>query len=224
MALNLVFLGPPGAGKGSIAEAIVKKYGLTHISTGELIRAEVAAKTALGKRLEKIINAGNLVSNGDAKSLVEKKVGELKKKGNFKGIIFDGYPRSLVQAEGFEELLDEFNEKISAVVYIGSSEEQIVKRLSARRHCPKCKKDYNMISGPPKLEGKCDTDGAKIVRRKDDEPETIKKRYRVFLEETAPVIGFFEKKGLLKKYDGNAPLQESIARAEKIVAPLFTKP
>jgi len=223
MVLNLIFLGPPGAGKGTVAQAVMDKYKLVQLSTGDLIRAEVSSGSELGKKLGEIINAGHLVGDDLVGEMLEK---DLKKKvssKSFHGVIFDGFPRTQVQAPMLEKILSEVGQKLTAVIYIESSKESVVKRLSSRWTCPVCKRVYNTVSLPSKKLGICDDDGAKLIQREDDKPETIAKRYDTFLEKTSPLIEYYEKKGLLHRYDGNIPPGPSIVAAEKIIKKIVKK-
>lgn len=218
MVLNLIFLGPPGAGKGTVAQAVMDKYKLVQVSTGDLLRAEIASGSNLGKKLAEVMNAGKLVSDDLVSEMLSR---DLKKKvadPNFNGVIFDGFPRTESQAPMLEKILKEFNQKLDAVIYIESSKESVVKRLSSRWTCEVCKKVYNTVSFPPKIDGVCDDDGAKLIQRDDDKPETIAKRYDTFIQKTSPLIKYYEGEGLLYKYDGNVPPAPSIAAAEKIIA------
>jgi len=218
MVLNLIFLGPPGAGKGTVAQAVMDKYKLVQVSTGDLLRAEVASGSELGKKLNEIMTSGALVGDDLVSQMLSK---DLKKKvanPNFHGIIFDGFPRTQAQAPMLENILAETNQKLTAVIYIESSKESVVKRLSSRWTCEKCKKVYNTVSLPSKKVGICDDDGANLIQREDDKPETIAKRYDTFIEKTSPLIKYYEGKGLLHKYDGNVPPAASIEAAEKIIA------
>lgn len=220
MILNLIFLGPPGAGKGSIAQAVGRKYGLVQVSTGDMIREEVASGSALGKKLAGILSSGELVSDAVTKKLLVKRLKALVASRKFSGFILDGFPRNVAQAKTLEKILSGLGQKLSAVIYIESSEENIVARLSARWQCPVCKKVYNTSSNPPKNHMKCDIEGSALFQRDDDKPETIRKRYKVFLEHTLPLADFYEKENLLKRYDGNVPLGESILLADAIVGKL----
>lgn len=217
MALNLIFLGPPGTGKGTVAQAVSGKYSLVQVSTGDLVRAEVAFGSALGKQLGEIINKGQLVSDGQISEMLEKKLASLVADKKFKGVILDGYPRTIPQADALEGILKKLNQKLDAVIYIESAKENIVKRLSSRWSCPKCKKVYNTLTVPPKKNGVCDNDGDKLMQRDDDRLETVGKRFDTFLEKTAPLIDYYKKKGILKSYDGNVPPGPSIASAEAII-------
>ncbi|MCX6804245.1 MAG: adenylate kinase [Candidatus Diapherotrites archaeon] len=218
MVLNLIFLGPPGAGKGTVAQAVMDKYKLVQISTGDLIRAEVAKGSDLGKKLSVIMSAGQLVSDSIVSEMLKSELSKLVSKKGFSGVVFDGFPRTIPQAEMLNGILLSHKQKLTSVIYIESSKEKVVARLSARWTCPKCKKVYNTLTMPPKKSGLCNDDNTALYQRDDDKPETISKRYDVFIEKTHPLIEFYEKKGLLKRYDGNVPPKESIAEAEKIIA------
>ncbi|MDD3083457.1 MAG: adenylate kinase [Candidatus ainarchaeum sp.] len=217
MVLNLIFLGPPGAGKGTVAQAVSKKYSLVQISTGDLIREEVSSGSELGKELGEIINRGELISDEQMAQMLELKLKELSSQENFNGVILDGFPRTVPQADELANIFGRIEQELKAVINIESSEENIVKRLSSRWTCSKCKKIYNTLSVPPKVEGKCDVDGADLFQRDDDKPETIKARLAQYNEKTAPLINYYKEKGLLKAYDGNVPPQESIEAAEKLI-------
>jgi len=217
MVLNLIFLGPPGAGKGTVAQAVMDKYKLTQVSTGDLIRAEMASGSKLGKELAEVVNKGHLVNDDQIAQMLEKDLKAKAAKKEFHGFILDGFPRTLPQAPMLDSILAKVSLKLDAVIYIESSKESVVKRLSSRWTCEKCKKVYNTLTMPSKKVGVCDDDGAKLIQRDDDKPETIAKRYDTFLEKTSPLIGYYEKKGLLKKYDGNVSPAASIAAAENII-------
>ncbi|MEK6958548.1 MAG: adenylate kinase [archaeon] len=218
MVLNLIFLGPPGAGKGTVAQAVADKYKLTQVSTGDLIRAEVASGSELGKKLKTIIDAGQLVTDDIVAEMLENKLKALSKKKTYGGAIFDGFPRTLGQAPMLDKILKDVKQKLDAVIYIESSEESVVKRLSSRWTCSKCKKVYNTITIPPKKKGVCDEDGAVLIQRDDDKPETIAKRYKVFIDQTSPLINHYDVQKILYRYDGNVPPQPSVEAAEAIIA------
>jgi len=220
MVLNLIFLGPPGAGKGTVAQAVMNKHGLVQISTGDLIRAEIASGSNLGKELSEVTNSGKLVSDSIVGEMFENELRKIILKSDFGGVVFDGFPRTLNQAEMLNGILSKLNQKLTAVIYIESSKENVVKRLSSRWTCPVCKKVYNTLTLPSRIIGVCDIDGAKLTQRADDKAETISKRFDVFINQTHPLIEYYEKKGLLKRYDGNVPPAESIVFAEKIISVL----
>ncbi|MDD3159735.1 MAG: adenylate kinase [Candidatus ainarchaeum sp.] len=217
MSLNLIFLGPPGAGKGTVAQAVIEKYNLFQISTGDLVREEVKKETTLGKEIENIINSGKLVNDDLISLMLETKLKQIIESKKYNGIILDGFPRTIPQADKLDEILKKINQKLDGVIYIESSEENIVKRLNGRWTCQKCKKVYNSLTIPEKNKGFCDDDNEKLIQRDDDKEETIRKRYQTFIEKTMPLIEYYSKKGLLKKYDGNVAPKQSIEKAiEKI--------
>jgi adenylate kinase len=218
MVLNLIFLGPPGAGKGSVAQAVSDKHGLLQVSTGALVREEVASGSELGKEMGEIINAGNLISDEQVNQMLEAKLRSLTTQ-DFKGFILDGFPRTIPQAEELENILQRINQKLNAVIYITSDEEAVVKRNSSRVMCRICNRVYNLVANPPP-NGKCEC-GGELYQREDEKEEVVRSRYQVYLEKTAPLIGFYKEKGLLKEYDGNVPLQESIDRGMKLVEELL---
>ena len=220
MVLNLIFMGPQGAGKGTVAQAVEEKYGLAPVSTGDLCRVEIASGSELGKEVATIINAGNLVSDEQIIKMLENKLKLLIAEENFKGFTLDGYPRNLSQAEDLEKTLIKLNQTLSAAIYIETSKENSLKRLSGRWTCKKCKKIYNELSIPPKVHGKCDVDGTDLYQRDDDKPDAIARRLEIYHTQTAPLIDYYKEKGLLKSYDGNCSPQESIERAIEVVEEL----
>ncbi len=208
--LNLVFLGPPGAGKGTQAERISERFGLKRITPGDILRKEVEMGTRLGKEAEGYMKRGELVPD----DLVLEIIGsELERVGQ--GFILDGFPRTVTQARGLERILESRKWPLHAVIFLDVPDEEIVRRLSARRVCPSCGAIYNMITSPPRNNETCDRCGAHLVRRGDDEPETIRKRLEVYTKETAPLIDYYEKKGLLIRIDGARSLDEVASLIEK---------
>lgn len=220
MVLNLIFLGPPGAGKGTVAQAVMSEYTLVQISTGDLVRAEIASGSKLGAELAEVINKGQLVEDNLIGQMFENYLKEKISSPSFNGFILDGFPRTIPQADMLKNILSKLGQKLNAVIYIESSKESVVTRLSSRWTCEKCKKVYNTVSLKPKVEGVCDIDGAKLIQRDDDKPQTIAKRYDVFLEKTLPLINYYENEKILFKYDGNVPPKPSIEEAKKIIKSL----
>ena len=198
--MKLVLLGKPGSGKGTIAEMLMDKFKIPHISTGDLIRDNIRNKTEWGKRLEKY--GSGFIPDELALELIHDRLSE----GDCKeGFILDGFPRTLLQAESFDV-------KIDKVVDLDVSDETLIKRISNRRSCTKCGEVYNLITLPPKLEGKCDVEGADLYQRKDDNPETIKVRLREYATKTEPLIGFYKDKGLLVVVDSEGNPEEIFRR------------
>ncbi|MCR4369468.1 MAG: adenylate kinase [archaeon] len=210
--MNLVLLGPPGTGKGTIAKFIEERFGYTHISTGDLLRGEVAKKTEIGKAIEPVMNEGKLVRDVIVLEILKKKLSKVRK--NF---ILDGFPRNLNQGKMLDLLLEQLGIGLEVVLEIDSDENVIVKRLSARRQCVKCRRIYG-LDVPSKKIGVCDDCGAKTVLRKDDAPEVVKKRLGLYNEITKPLSDYYASKGLLVKVDGNLPLQNIFSEVESILA------
>ncbi len=210
--LNFVFLGPPGAGKGTQAEIIAKKHGLVKISTGDILREAVKNGTELGKIADGYMKRGELVPDEIMLGLIEEQLEKIDK-----GFILDGFPRTVKQAEGLDELLARKNLPLKAVILLDVPDEEIIKRLSARRVCPNCGAVYNMIYNPPKNDEICDVCGTKLVQRKDDNPETIKRRLDVYREQTAPLIGYYKEKGLLVEIDGTGDPEKITRAIEEVV-------
>ena len=210
--MNIIFFGPPGTGKGTIAQYINRKFGYQHISSGDLLRDEVKKKTKIGREISPLIKDGKLVEDEIIANIVSKKVKKLSKAG----FILDGYPRNMNQAAMFDKFLQKSRIKIDFVLNIDSEEKKIVERLSARRQCIKCKRIFG-LDVPPKKEGVCDDCGSALILRDDDKPEVVKYRLELYKVMTQPVIEHFEKKGILLTIDGNEPLHKIFNGVEKII-------
>ncbi|MBE6375435.1 MAG: adenylate kinase [Lentisphaeria bacterium] len=210
---NLIFLGGPGAGKGTVSNAMIAKYGVAHISTGDILRAEVAKGTPAGKEAGAIMKSGGLVPD----AMVCGMVGErLKEPDCEKGFILDGFPRTIAQAETLATILDGMGKKIDAVIYLNVSDEIILQRLTARMNCRGCDAIYNKIFMPPKVEGICDKCGSELFQRADDSLETAKSRLAVFHKQTQPLIDYYEKLGLLYSCK-STELDEIVAELAKVL-------
>ncbi len=210
--LNFVFLGPPGAGKGTQAEIIAKKHGLVKISTGDILREAVKNGTELGKLADGYMKRGELVPDEIMLGLIEEQLANIDK-----GFILDGFPRTVKQAEGLDELLQKKQLPLKAVILLDVPDEEIVKRLSARRVCPNCGAVYNLLYNPPKNDEICDVCGTKLVQRKDDNPETIKRRLDVYHKQTAPLIDYYRAKELLVKIDGTGKPEAITEAIEEVI-------
>lgn len=196
----LVLLGAPGAGKGTQATEITKEFGIPAISTGDLLRGEVKAKSDLGNQAKGYMDGGELVPDSLILAMLEKRIGDDDCK---KGLILDGFPRNVAQAEALDGLLERVGMRLDAAVDIHVDKEVVVGRLSNRLACGNCKAGYNRLSKPPQQEGVCDLCGGELIQRDDDKEETIRNRLTVYEEKTAPLISFFQDKGLLRTIDGN---------------------
>lgn len=205
---NFIFLGPPGAGKGSLAVKVAADYGIPHISTGDMFRAAIKNKTPLGLQAKSIIDAGGLVSDEITCNLVKERLSQGDTK---KGFILDGFPRTIKQAEMFESVCPD----VTVVNFVIDSD-VVVKRLSTRRVCKKCGANYNILTLPPKKEGLCDKCGGELFQRDDDKPESIQHRMEVYKSETEPLIDFYSKKGLLKDIDGAIQTDELLKKFKEI--------
>ena len=191
--MNLILLGAPGAGKGTQAEILCKKLGIPSISTGNILRAAIKDGTPTGLKAKSFMDAGQLVPDEVIIGIVDER---LKQDDCAKGCILDGVPRTIAQAEAIEKA----GIRIDAVIAIEISEEEILRRMSGRRVCEACGSSYNVEAVPPKVEGICDNCGGKLIQRKDDTPETVRERLKVYHTETEPLVGFYAQRGLLRSW------------------------
>ena len=208
--MRLILLGAPGAGKGTVAKLLTKMDGSVQISTGDILRAAVKAGTDLGKKAEAAMKAGELVSD----DLIMGIMGERLLEDDCKpGFLLDGFPRTIPQAEALKVLLEKLGIKLDAAVNLNVPRDVILDRLTTRRTCTECGAIYNVKSNPPKQEGVCDACGGSVVQRDDETEEAISKRLDVFNEQTAPLVGFYEKEGML--LDINATSSDAVVEAIK---------
>jgi len=201
--MRLIFLGGPGSGKGTQAKKLVEKFGLVHISTGDLLRKAMKEGTELGKTAKKYVDAGDLVPDEVILGMIKEKLNEIDE-----GFIFDGFPRTLEQAGGLEGILSEMNMDIDKVVNLNVNDDLIVERLGARRMCKTCGFEYNLKTRPPKKEGICDLDGGELYQRSDDNEETIKNRLTLYHDKTQPIEDFYRKSGKLVDIDGSGSFDD----------------
>ena len=208
--MKLILLGAPGAGKGTQAEILCKKLGIPSISTGNILRAAIKDGTPTGVRAKSYIDAGKLVPDEVIIGIVNER---LSRDDCAKGYILDGVPRTIAQAEALEKAGIQFD----AVVSIEISEDEILRRMSGRRVCEACGSSYNVEAVPPRVEGVCDNCGGKLIQRKDDTPETVRERLKVYHTETEPLVGFYAQRGLLRSVAVNGTKEET---AQAILAVL----
>ena len=197
--MNVILLGPPGAGKGTQAKRMASEWGLPHVSTGVILRDAVDKGTELGQQAGPLMKLGKLVPDEVVNGIVEQ---WLRSPASAKGFILDGFPRTLPQAEALDRALTSAGRKIDAVVSFEVPEPTLVDRISGRRSCPKCGTVYHVVDDPPARAGFCDKDNTGLVQRDDDTQDKVKERNRVYAEQTSPLKAFYAKRGVLKEIDG----------------------
>jgi len=204
--MNVIFLGPPGAGKGTQAKLLVERYGIPHISTGDLLR-EVASDSgsSLGKQVREIMQQGTLVPDAIVLRLVAER---LKRDDAKRGFVLDGFPRNVAQARGLDEVLVRQRTEVERVVYFETSQKTVLQRLSGRRVCRQCGANFHIHNIPPKQEGICDFCGNALYQREDDREETVLKRLAVYRQETEPLIAYYRSQGRLQQVSGDLDLDE----------------
>ena len=207
----IIMLGAPGTGKGTIAGILTKELEIPQVSTGDIFRKHIGEQTELGKLAEKYISQGKLVPDDVTIGLVENRLEEDDVK---EGIILDGFPRTVKQAEELDKMLENKGKQVDLVINLTTPEEEIVERIVNRRICSNCKSVYNLVLNPPKQEGICDKCGGELIKRKDDNEETVKQRFNSYIEQTSPLVDYYEKKGNLY----SAVVSKSINKLGKDVA------
>ncbi len=210
--MKIIMLGAPGAGKGTQADLLTKKYDIPHISTGDIFRANIKNGTELGKKAKGYMDQGLLVPDTLVVDLV---IDRIHQDDCSKGYILDGFPRTIPQAEALDTALASENDSIDAAIDVEVPDESIVKRMSGRRACLKCGATYHVVYNAPKTEGKCDNCGSDLVQRDDDKPETVLNRLSVYHKETQPLIDYYDKKGLVRMIDGTKDLNEVFQNIEE---------
>jgi adenylate kinase len=215
--LNLVLLGPPGAGKGTQAERLVEDFDLPYYSTGIILREAMANGTELGRKAKEYVDAGELVPD----ELMNEVIAARLQSGEAdNGFLLDGFPRTIGQAEMLDETLSRLGRSLTGALLIEAPDDEVVRRLSGRRTCAKGGHVYHVEFDPPKNEGVCDQDGSRLIQREDDKPETVRKRLSVYHDQTEPLIDWYEDKGLLRRFDGTRSPDEV---HDRIRATLATK-
>jgi adenylate kinase len=203
--LNLILLGPPGAGKGTQAARLTADFGLPHIATGEILRAAVAEGSELGKAAEAYMNDGKLVPDEIIIGVILERVESDDARDGF---LLDGFPRTIAQADALDEELKKLDRRLTAALLIEVSDDEVVRRLAGRRQCVKAGHLYHVEFDPPKHDEVCDQDGSRLIQREDDKEETIRKRLEVYHAQTAPLVDYYEQRGLLRRFDGARPPDE----------------
>ena len=203
--MNIIMLGPPGAGKGTQAKMLVEKLGIPQISTGDMLRAAVKEGTPMGLKAKEYMDGGKLVPDEVVIGIVKDR---LAADDCAKGFILDGFPRTIPQAEALDKVLEEMGKKIEYVVNVAVPESELLTRLTGRRTCKKCGAMYHVKFNPPKQDGVCDKCGGELYQRDDDKEETILNRLKVYNDQTAPLIEYYKKQGVLVDIDGSKEIGE----------------
>ena len=212
--MKIIMLGAPGAGKGTQAIQIADKYGIPHISTGDIFRANIKNQTELGMEAKKYMDEGKLVPDELTVKILLDRVAKDDCKN---GYVLDGFPRTIPQAEVLDSEVTKLGEKIDFAINVDVPDENIVKRMSGRRACVKCGATYHIEHVPPKKEGICDKCGSELILRDDDKPETVKQRLNVYHEQTQPLIEYYDAKKILKTVDGTQDMNDVFADIVKIL-------
>ena len=203
--MKIIMLGAPGAGKGTQAKKIAAKYGIPHISTGDIFRANIKNGTELGKKAKIYMDQGLLVPDELVVDLVVDRVNQDDCKN---GYVLDGFPRTIPQAEALTEALEKMGQKVDFAIDVNVPDENIVKRMGGRRACVTCGATYHMVYAPTKKEGICDTCGGELILRDDDKPETVQKRLNVYHDQTQPLIDYYTSQGILRTVDGTVDIDD----------------
>ncbi len=215
--VDIVLLGPPGAGKGTQAELLTQWLPLPRVATGDLFRAALAQETELGLKAKAYMERGELVPDEITVGMVKERISQ---EDCASGVIFDGFPRTVGQAEALDRLLAELGRKVDLVLYFEVAPDVLLERLAGRWTCPKCGEIYHRLYNPEKVRGICDKCGAELYQRPDDTPETQRRRIQVYLEQTAPLQEYYRKRGLLVQIDGEQDVesvQRQVTQAVKAV-------
>lgn len=213
---NIIFIAPPNGGKGTLSESLIEKYGYGHISTGDLLREEVKAGTELGKKADGLMKAGKFVPDEIIIELIKNRIS---KPDCENGYILDGFPRTLVQAEKYDELLEKLGKDIGVVIYIDIDKDMALQRSITRITCPNCKRIFNKVSSEmrPKVEWICDDCGTELVQRSDDTEEVFLKRYDDFMEKTMPLVEYYKNKGVLRTIKAHVSKYDTLDEAIEVL-------
>ena len=213
--MNIILLGPPGAGKGTQSSMLVEHHGMRQLSTGDMLRAAVKAQTPVGVEAKKVMDAGELVSDAIVSALIE---AELEAMGDDVGAIFDGYPRTEEQARQLDEILAKHDRKLDHVIELAVDEDALVERITGRFTCASCGEGYHDTFKQPEVEGVCDRCGStEFKRRPDDNEETVRKRMQEYRAKTAPILPYYDERGIVSRVDGMADIGEVTAAIEDVL-------
>ena len=204
MAMYIVLLGPPGAGKGTQAQVVAREFGLVHVSSGDLFRENLKNETELGKLAQGFMSRGELVPDDVTIAMVKDRI---IRPDCAQGVLLDGFPRTPAQADALAKMLAELGGGVTSVPYISVPAEVLIERLSGRWTCPTCGSVYHEKYNPPVAAGKCDREGSELIQREDDKPATVERRIRVYMEQTAPLIKYYKDRGLLVEVDGTQSIE-----------------
>lgn len=212
--MNLVLFGPPGAGKGTQAVFLVEHFGIPQISTGDLLRAAVKARTAVGLKAQEIMSSGGLVPDEVVLEIVENKLASPE---CFEGFVLDGFPRTIPQADALNSILLGLGKSIEHVISLEISSDLIVQRLSGRRTCSVCGKGFHVDNAPPRISGQCDSCAGRLLQRDDDKAESVANRLNVYEQQTAPLKAYYDKIGLLRCVDGSGSIVDTQNKINKLL-------
>jgi adenylate kinase len=215
--LNLIFLGPPGAGKGTQATRLAKDFRLAYIATGDMLRAAVKEGTDLGRQAQEYMDKGDLVPDDLIIAMIRER---LQEGDTGDGFILDGFPRNVAQADALDEEFDKLGRRLTSVLLIDVPDDDLVARISGRRVCVKNGHTYHVESDPPKHDDVCDQDGSRLIQRDDDKPETVRQRLDVYHQHTEPLVEHYEDKALLRRFDGTRSPTEVHDRIRATIATL----
>lgn len=202
--MNILVVGPQGSGKGTQAEKLIEKFGLAHVEMGALLRQISKEESELGLKVREIINSGQLVPDQMTIEILNRYLQAISR---LDGILFDGFPRVVSQAEYFDKFMAEKGKKLDVVISLTLPREEVFRRLASRRTCSKCGKVFNVLTKPPKAEGVCDYCQGELIVRADETPEKIEKRLNTFEEQTVPMIDYYRRQGIVEEIDGNRPIE-----------------
>jgi adenylate kinase len=210
---RIVLLGPPGSGKGTQASALERRWGVVHISSGDLLRAQVRAGSELGRKAQPFMERGELVPDGLVLDMMEQRMAE---PDAARGFALDGFPRTAAQAEALDRRLEARGQPLEAVIYLRVPEQELLRRLGGRRVCPQCNAIYQLDTMPPKVAGVCDRCGTALVQRQDEQEEVVRNRLRVYAAQTEPLLAYYRERGLLHEIDGTIGVENVMAEIGRI--------